>query len=610
MIDSDRLPLTARGVIGDTAAAALVAAEGTVDWYCPGRIDAPPALDRILDPRAGGAVRVGPAGLGPAARRGRPGRQAYDPGTNVLRTRLTGPDGEVEVADAMPWPGGTERPDGRIVRLVTALRGPVEVEVEVVPGHASGPAPAVSAWSGGLAFGDLVVRVPLDFTALSAGDGAVWRAGRLLQPGERLVVTIDRGGDDHHRPLSPDAAGRALEAAAGAWRRHLFPLTYNGPYRQAVERSLLAVKLLQSYASGSLVAAATTSLPEVPGGERNEDRRLAWLGDAAAAVGVFGQVGLGEDRLAAEGWLRTVLDDGVAPLLTVFDLEGAEAPPEEELRLPGRLRSEPVRTGTYWSPEDGGRGAPHDALGDLLAAVESAAPAGGPLAAVWPGLVRQGDWLADHWSEADQGVWELRGRPRLLVASRVQAWFALDRLVRLALSRNPLDLDAAGWRQAANSVFDWLEGNAMAADGGLRMDDQPEDRPDAALLRIAWQGPWPAEPGGRAAPVVAATVDRVLLQLSAGALVHPYPPDVDDGRSGTPAASLAASFWAVRALARLGRWEAAHDRMETLCGLAQPLGVLGESVHPVSGQLLGNLPSLRAHLGLVAAAVALEAGPR
>jgi GH15 family glucan-1,4-alpha-glucosidase len=164
--------------------------------------------------------------------------------------------------------------------------------------------------------------------------------------------------------------------------------------------------------------------------------------------------------------------------------------------------------------------------------------------------------------------------------------------------------------RAAGDVLGWLERDGSAADGGLRMDDDPEDRPDAALLRVAWQGPWPAGGVGGSAPVVGRTVDRILLQLSTGALVHRYPPDVDDGQAGTPGADLTASFWAVRALAELGRWERAHDRMETLCGLVQPLGLLAEGIHPVSGQLLGNLPFAGAHLALIAAAVALEAGPR
>jgi GH15 family glucan-1,4-alpha-glucosidase len=616
VINSDQVPLGSRGAIGDTASAALVGVDGTIDWYCPRRLDGPAAFFRILDPAQGSAVRVGPAGLGPAARRRlSPGGQRYDPATNVLRTRLSGPDGEIEIADFMPWPGGTERPQGRIVRLVTARRGPVDVQIEVIPGRGFASATDVSTWSGGVAFGDLVVRSPLSLRPEGPGrDRPVWRASRRLEPGEQLVVTVDDRDDDHQGPLSPDAAERAREATASAWQRHVFGLTYGGPYRQAVERSVLAVKLLQSYASGSIAAAATMSLPEIAGGERNDDRRLAWIRDAALAVVVLDGLDLGDDRLAAEGWLRGAVESSAVPLPAVFDLEGGPAAPEEELRLPGRLRSEPVRSGSHWSavdaPPEGRRGGPQDALGDLVAAIAAVAPIGGPLSAVWPDLVPQVDWLSEHWNDPDQGVWELRSPPRRLAASRVQAWFALDTAARMASARNPLDLDAAGWRQSSAEVLRWLERHGLAADGGLRMDDQPGDLPDAALLRVAWRGPWPALTGGRSAPVVARTVDRVLKQLSSGALVHRYPPEVDDGRAGTPGADLAASFWAVRALAALGRWEEAHDRMETLCGLAQPLGLLGESVHAVSGQLLGNLPSAHAHLSLMAAAAALESGPR
>ncbi len=150
----------------------------------------------------------------------------------------------------------------------------------------------------------------------------MWRASRRLETGEQLVVTVDDRDDDHQGPLSPDAAERAREATASAWQRHVFGLTYGGPYRQAVERSVLAVKLLQSYASGSIAAAATMSLPEIAGGERNDDRRLAWIRDAALAVAVLDRLDLGDDRSAAEGWLRGAVESSAVPLPAVFDLEG------------------------------------------------------------------------------------------------------------------------------------------------------------------------------------------------------------------------------------------------------------------------------------------------
>jgi GH15 family glucan-1,4-alpha-glucosidase len=609
MTDPDRVPLGARGLIGDTASAALVAADGTIDWYCPGRLDSPAALYRILDPTAGGAIRVGPARLGPSARRQLPpGGQGYDPSTNVLRTRLVATDGELEVADFMPWPGGTERPPGRIVRLVTALRGPVEVEISVIPGWAWRPAEKVSTWStgmvfGGTASGGLAVRCGLPLEAVEVRrSGAEWRATRVLEAGEQLVVTVDDATDDHHRPLSPDAAASLLEATADAWRRHVFPVTYDGPFREAVIRSLLAVKLLQWYGSGAVAAAATTSLPEVAGGERNEERRLAWIRDASAAASIFARVGLIDDGRAAEEWLRVAVSDTFLP---VYDLEGGPPPPPEELAwLPGRLHSQPVRTGTPWAdPSFLQGGGQFDAYGDLFSVLED----GRPLSGAWKEMVGLADDLASSWAAPDRGFWELRGRPYLLVASRVQAWYALDRMARLARARNPLDLDAASWQQTASEIARWLDTNALASDGGVRMAPELGDLPDAALLRLAWRGPWPAV----GAPMVGRTVERILLQLSTDALIHRYSPEVDDGLPGTPGADMGASFWAVRALAELGRWEEAHDRMETLTGLGVlgPLGVLGESVDPLSGQLLGNLPSARAHLALIDAALALTRGP-
>src|ERR1700736_5138181 len=209
-MDTDAVPMASHAMISDTATCALVGADGTIDWWCPDRFDRDAAFYRLLDPVAGGALRVGPVRDAiPVRRRPVAGSQSYDVRTNIVRTRIRAPGGEIEIADFMPWPGGTERPTGRIVRLVTALRGPIEVEVEVVPGWRWAPATDTSTWSGGVAFGDLVVRAPLSLSPEGPGrDRPVWRATRTLQAGEQLVVTVDDRHDDHQGPLSPDAAER------------------------------------------------------------------------------------------------------------------------------------------------------------------------------------------------------------------------------------------------------------------------------------------------------------------------------------------------------------------------------------------------------------------
>ncbi len=604
--DLDSVPMAAHGLISDTASAALVAADGTIDWWCPERFDADAALYRLVDPVDGGALRVGPAAL--AVRRRKDtgagaGRQTYDQRTNVLRTRVPAPGGEVEVVDFLPWAGGTERPVGRIVRLVTALRGPVEVAVELVPGRSFGPARKVSAWSEGVAFDGLAVRCGLPFAPVPVDrDHAAWVAGTTLAPGERLVVTVDNLDDDHHRPLSPDAAAGLGDATALAWRRHLGPLAYDGPYRDAVERSLLAVKALTHYAGGGVVAAATTSLPEVVGGERNYDRRWTWMRIASEAAGVCRSCGLVDDAEAAERWLRAAIEGAEMPLVPALDLEGGPVPPERELGLPGRRRSQPVRVGAPAPDPD--TPADLDLYGDVLAAVVGAPP-GGPLSAVLDDLYQMADWLSDHWREADRGVWGVRGAPQPFVASRVQCWYALDQMVRLARAANPLELAVVGWQQAARAILACLETEAQGpAERGLRRDLAGDELPDAALLRIAWRGPWPSDH-----PVVTRTVDRVIAQLSNGHYLYRDAAEVDDGMPGVPGPDLTASLWAVRALAAVGRWDEAHERMEVL-SRPGPLGLLAGCIDPLSGDLLGNYPSAGAHLALVATAIALQAGPR
>jgi GH15 family glucan-1,4-alpha-glucosidase len=192
------------------------------------------------------------------------------------------------------------------------------------------------------------------------------------------------------------------------------------------------------------------------------------------------------------------------------------------------------------------------------------------------------------------------------VASAVQAWVSLDISARRGRAANPLDLPAATWHAEARRVLRWLEAEGVAADGGLQRvgGAGAGDESDAALLRVAWQGPWPAQH-----PVVVATVDRVLERQASGLLLYRLSEGVDDGRPGPDSPDLLASLWAVRALAHLGRWEEAHERLEAVVGLGGPNGVLAEAADPLSGELLGNLPSTSASLALVDAVLDLGHGP-
>ena len=563
----------------------------------------------------------------------------------MARTLLVATDALVEIVDFLPWPGPAARPSGRIVRLVTALRGPATVDVEVAPGADFGPARDSSAWSEGLAFDHTVVRTGVPMWAVPAGRDPLsghaverWRGRLHLDAGESAVITVDREGPEAIRPLSVDGARREVERTAEAWRSWLGPATIDGPYAETIARSLLALRSLTW--SGAPVGAGTMSLPRVPGGERQSDGRLIRVRDAAAAAVTFRRVGLDEDAEAAETWLRGALMSDEGPgsgdrdLPAVFAIDGGPPRQAEELGLTGWRHSQPVAIGAPVDRLD------LDLPGDVWAAVQAAphrgassGPGGriaGPLTGAWGVLQNWADRLSERWSEPDVGLWGSGATgaplgdgppPRRLVASRVQIWRALDRATRLARSADPLDLSAIPWQQGSVQILKWLE-SAAASDGslagmgerpddepGARRDLSPTDWPDAALLRLAWSGPWPTEH-----PVVVRTVERVVDQLSTGVLVYRYPAELDDGSAGADRPDVLASVWAVRALAALGRWEEANERMEGIVGLAAPggavgLGLLSEAADPVSGELLGNLPTTAVHLALIDAALDLADGP-
>jgi GH15 family glucan-1,4-alpha-glucosidase len=539
----DALPLRARGAIGDTGTLALVAADGTIDWWCPGRFDAPAALFRLLDPE-GGAVRVGPAGVP------RAGEQSYDPGTNVLRTRLPAPEGELEVVDLLPWNGRS--PSGRIVRIVTALRGRVDVEVDVQPGARFGPARDVTTWSGGIAFDGVVVQTGCPM------DG---RSGTIrLEAGERFVVVIEEAPEDGRRPepLSVDGAFDLLDRTTTSWRSHLGPLTYAGTYRRDVERSLLALKGLTYGPTGTIVAAGTTSLPEHVGGERNWDYRYAWVRDASLAVDATYDAGLTDEAEHFNEWLLGLLHGATFPLRPLYDVDGRPLDPDDEaeLALAGWRKSVPVRVGNG--------AADHlqlDFYADLVSTIhtEQFRREDSRVPDLWPALGRMADWLTTAWAQPDRGIWEVRG---------------------------------------------WLEAHALRPDGSLQAVAGEDDSYDGYLVQLAWRNPWPGDDR-----LVDLTLEKTLTALGEGPFLHRYPVGTLDGYPSGEGAFLACSFWAVEDLARRGRWDEANERMEALCAFSQPLGLLPEQADPQTGEFLGNLPQALSHLALIQAALALEEGP-
>jgi hypothetical protein len=526
-----RLPLRERVVLADGRSGALVGADGSVDWWCPDRFDGPPLLWRLLDPE-GAAIRLGP--VGPSHR-----SIAYDGPTMVGRSLQDDGRGAVETLDVL---------DGLLLRVVTVVKGEVDLEIAVAPGRSWRRSKKYQPFDGGVVFDGWVLRAP-GFAFSRSEEGA--RAQSRLRNGDRVVVTLDRLDED---PLSERDALQRLADQRERWRRLAASTLYEGPGAEAVRRSVL---LLSAIPTRSI----TTSLAAPGREEMAVDSRHTFVGDACAGHHLLGELGHPEPAADLLAWLVRVVPRGW-PLAPAYAFDGEPAAVAEDRPGVAGWRGAPVRVGF------GGEKPVTDL--DLAGALATVVA---PLAVErWPALVALADDVAEEV-------------PSSLV-EHVRCWAFLDEAVRVGQARNPLDLDAAGWRIVARR----LERFATQIIGR-----QPEDiGSDPRLLRLTWQGPLP---GGH--ELVARCVDHVLERRGDGAFVN-----------GAEGASVAASFWAVRAEAVLGRWEAAHERFERLLAWIGPTGVLPRVVEPVSGRFTGDMPDASAHLALLAAARTLADGPR
>lgn len=619
----DLVELDSRGFVSDTLSGALVAADGTIDWWCPRRFDADPLFTRLLDPH-GACLRVGPTSPGPPTT----GEQDYLDGTLVLRTVLAGRESLVEVVDLVPWEGS--RPSGRLVRRVHVLRGPAEVVVEVVPGGAAGTGcraagaggtahgetrgarrggggGGVSVWSEGVVFDGTVVRCGLPMLLSSQPPPSPARPLRRLvatgtarlDTGDGLVVTVDPPGGAEE-PLSIDAAMRLQKRTATAWRRVADGVEVDGRYREAATRSVLVVRSLSGI-GGAPVAAPVTSLPRALGGERNTDGRLCSPATAGAWAEAAAGAGLAEEADAAAGWLAAALElDPPMAASLAADAEVCSA--EAHLAgFAGWRRSQPVVSGSD-APDR--RSAEPGAAVVAAAARLASTPAGPQVLSRWDRVVVHADWLAEHWNGPDASVWDDRGPDRGWRAPVLATRRALALAATEARRRHPLDLDAAGWQAAVRDIESWLHRSGVEPDGVLRSGLRVDGAADAGLVRAATWGPWPPDDA-----VITATLAHTVGRLAYGPWLHPYPGELDDGLPGSEPPSVVATLWLAGALAAARRWDEAHERITAAIGLAGPLLLLPESTDVPSATPLGNRPSAAAHVALLEACVALQRAP-
>ena len=591
-------PIEDHGVIGDLHTAALVSTEGDIEWLCLPRFDSPSVFAALLDDERGGRFSVRCAG---ATRT----KQMYLPDSNILVTRFLGESSVGEVVDFMVPRERNGRGTLQLVRIVRAVRGQVRVQIRCAPAFDYGRARTeVDIVEGAGAFfsspaGQLVLRstVPLQ----AEGSAAV--ADPVLAEGELLALSLSRQGST--RPLDLVEAEDLLSSTLAYWQHWIRKSRYRGRYREMVERSALALKLLVHQPTGALVAAATTSLPESVGGSRNWDYRFTWVRDAAFTVYALMRLGFSEEAAAFMDWLeaRCTQTPPGAGLRILYSLDGGPVPAEENLdHLRGYRDSRPVRIGNGAADQ-----LQLDIYGELMDSVYLYDRYAEPISyELWVALCRQLDWLEGHWEKADHGVWEVRGPMQRFTYSSVMTWVAFQRGARIAAERGlPAPLDR--WRASADRAYLHVQEESWSPERKAYVQFPGSRTLDAGALvlpLVKFSGPRD--------PRFLATLDRIEQELVTDSLVHRYQNDGSDGFTEAEGTFNLCSFWYVEALTRAGRLDQARHTFEKMLTYANHLGLYAEEIGS-AGEALGNFPQAFTHLALISAAVnldlALDTGP-
>ncbi|HEX2050117.1 MAG TPA: glycoside hydrolase family 15 protein [Actinomycetota bacterium] len=578
-------------LVGDTRTAALVSRAGSIDWMCVPRFDAPPLFGRLVDRDAGGSFSIDVAGTTSATRR-------YLDGSAVLETAITSSTGRARVTDAMVGDvTGRLLPHNVLVRKLVCDAGDVTVDVTFDPRHGL---PGKSPQRHGRVRGALVcewgsLAVSLSSTGVDVVPG---RAARVaLSAGDAITFVVSVADRSPLILVPPDDGERLTSSTAAWWRSWSEGLRYDGPHRDAVVRSLITLRLLTYSPSGAPVAAPTTSLPEAIGATRNWDYRYAWPRDASIGVAAFLAAG---DRELAHAFMHWLLHASrlTRPRLSVmYDVYGRPAPDEQHVDASGYMDSTPVRVGNAATAQH-----QLDVYGWVIDAGSLLESSGGRVhGETWRALAGFGDVVAAQWTRPDAGIWEVRGRPAHYVHSKLMAWLALDRLLRMAARRRVRRTRVRAWTRERDRIAAWVRTRGVDESRGALVWKEGGADLDASLLLLPVLE---FEPPG--SPLTIATIDAIRRELEiAPGLVLRYRRLADD-LDGDEGAFLPCSFWLVQALARAGRLDEAHETFGTLLSYANDVGLWGEEMDPSTKAHLGNFPQAFTHATLVQAALALQ----
>jgi GH15 family glucan-1,4-alpha-glucosidase len=602
-------PIEDYAFLSDCETTALIAPDGAVEWLCLPRMDSPSVFGALLD-RDAGHFRIGPAAVDvPSARR-------YIPGTLAVETSWWTPGGWLVVTDALlmgPWHHEDERSRTHrraptdydaahvLLRVLRCVNGQVQVDMDCTPAFDYGRLSPQWTYTGD-GYHEAVAapegeepRLGLTTDMNIGFEGPTATARTLLKEGQRRFVALS--WSKHAPPATLQDAETRLRWTCHHWQHWLDRGTFpDHRWRDHLQRSALTLKGLSFGPSGAMVAAATTSLPETPGGERNWDYRYTWIRDTAKTLWALKELGLDWE---ANDFFRFVADVAQAEngdLQLMYGVDGERALPESTLdHLSGYEGAQPVRIGNAAYDQR-----QHDVWGAMVRAIDvHTGPHHRVNDRLWRIVRTQVARALEHWREPDQGIWEVRSGPQHFTSSKVACWVAADSGARIAEGRGEGKL-AAEWRAAAEEIRADVLANAVD-ERGVFTQHYGTKALDASVLLIPLFGFLPATDCR-----VRKTVLAIAEELTEEDMVLRYRLDeTEDGLSGKEGTFTICSFWLVSALVEIGEL----DRAKTLCGkllsAASTLGLYAEEIDPHSGRHLGNFPQAFTHLALINAATAV-----
>jgi GH15 family glucan-1,4-alpha-glucosidase len=581
------------GIMGDTHTAALVGVDGSIDWLCLPRFDSPACFARMLGDQDNGCWRIAPVASSAGATQV---RRRYRENTLILETEFVTERGVVCLTDCMP----IRSTHPRILRKVECTSGHVDMRMDLVIRFDYG---SVVPW---------VQKTGSRLTAVAGPDAlSLWATVPYV--GENMTTVSDftitqeniayfelAWFPSNERPPLPGNVAYAIEDTETWWREWTSSFVMLGEWHEAVMRSLITLKALTYAPTGGIVAAPTTSLPESFGADRNWDYRFCWLRDATQALEALMRCGCQGEAIAWRNWLLRAAAGNPADLQIMYGASGERRLTEWEVPwLPGYEQSAPVRVGNAASEQF-----QLDVYGEVMSALYEASALGTTRDnSAWALQLELMKFLENEWTEPDEGIWEVRGPRQHFTHSKVMAWVAADRAVRM-VEESGYEGPLADWQSLRAQIHEEVCTKGYNTDVGAFTQYYGSDQLDASLLMIPLVGFLPATDDR-----VRSTVEAIERNLLEEGLVLRYRAggsDLVDGLEGREGAFLACSFWLVDCFHLIGRSEDARRLLERLLELRNDLGLLAEEYDSVAARQSGNFPQAFSHVALVNAALNLS----